>query len=287
MMRKAIRLLAAAVVLAVGAGAFAQSSANDALFAAAKSGTAEDVRAAIKAGSDVNAKDENGISVLAHAAARNTRVDVIKTLLKSGADVNAQMPGGVTVLIAAMFKQNQEVIKLLVSAGADVNARLVGGFSALMLAAICSNIDAIKVLSDAGANMNARFEGGLTALMFAALMNSPEVIKAFLSERAKLTDVNDIADADLFINTILSKNADTIKALIAAGADVNAKMDIGISALMLASYVGNFDAIKVLTASKADVSLKDERGMKAIDYLKSNPANAKAEGYWEICDLLY
>src|ERR1700722_1241734 len=53
-----------------------------------KSGTPEQVTAAINAGADVNAKDPKGQTPLFEAAKMNPNPGVIAALIKAGADVN-------------------------------------------------------------------------------------------------------------------------------------------------------------------------------------------------------
>jgi len=48
----------------------------------------------------------------------------------------------------------------------------------------------------------------------------------------------------------------TVKALLAEGADVNAKNDEDITALFMACYSGHIDVVKTLLASGADVKVK-------------------------------
>ena len=57
---------------------------------------------------------------------------------------------------------------------------------------------------------------------------------------------------------------DSIKALIASGADVNARSKVGRTSLMWAADKGDADSIEALIASGADVNAKDENGKTAL-----------------------
>lgn len=59
------------------------------IFEIAQDGTPEEIKVAIEAGADVNARNENGSTPL-HSAAYNPNPAVITTLIKAGADVNAR-----------------------------------------------------------------------------------------------------------------------------------------------------------------------------------------------------
>ena len=141
-MKKGIKLaFVAAVLLAAGAVAAAQS-ANERLWDAALSGTAADVRAAIKAGADVNARNELGVTPLMGAAYSNTNPDVVKALIAAGANVNARAEDGKTVLMeAASWNDNPDVLKVLIEAGANKYARDEDGNRAIDLLEIREDKD--------------------------------------------------------------------------------------------------------------------------------------------------
>ena len=157
-MKKGIKLVVAAAVLLAAGSLAAAKSANKRLWDAALSGTAADVRKAIKKGANVNVRDCGGVTPLMQAAWKNTDIDVLKVLLEAGADVNAQTKDGWTALMwAARGNANPDVLKLLLNAGADINARNNNGDTALMCAARDNTtIDVLKVLLYAGTNVNAR-----------------------------------------------------------------------------------------------------------------------------------
>ena len=248
----------AAILLAVGAVAAAQS-ANNKLFYAALRGTAADVRAALKKGANVNARVEGGYTALIFAASYNTNAEVIKVLLAAGSDVNARDEDGWTALMcAAGNNANVEVTKALLDAGSDVNARDEDGYTVLMWAAYGSkNPNVVKVLIEAGANKYGRDEDGWTALMSAACDNA---------------------------------NAEVTKALLDAGSDVNARDEYGATALMWAAFGNkNPDVVKVLIEAGANKYAKAKDGKRAIDLLEIREDKDEFYGtdaYWKMRDLL-
>ena len=59
-------------------------------------------------------------------------------------------------------------------------------------------------------------------------------------------------------------DTDAIETLVSKGADVNAKDDNGITALMFASYYCNFDTVGLLLDKGAEVSEKNNFGETAL-----------------------
>jgi ankyrin repeat protein len=96
-------------------------------------GNIEAVKQHIAAGTDVNAKDEDGLTPL-HEAAGGGQKEITALLIAKGADVNANTPDGLTVFFAAILGANKEIVELLIAKGADVNVRGFGGMTPLNMA---------------------------------------------------------------------------------------------------------------------------------------------------------
>jgi ankyrin repeat protein len=82
-----------------------------------------------------------------------------------------------------------------------------------------------------------------------------------------------------FINAAKSGDLSAVKSFIAGGADVNAKVNNGLTALMLASQQGNKEVVELLLAKGADVNAKNNEGWTAL-------VAASSKGHKEIVGLL-
>ena len=95
---------------------------------AAKDGNIEAVKQHLAAGTEVNAKDEDGWTPL-HLAAMAGHKETAELLIAKGADVNAKESGlGTAPLHRAAFRGHEAIVELLIAEGADVNAKIkLGG----------------------------------------------------------------------------------------------------------------------------------------------------------------
>ena len=60
-------------------------------------------------------------------------------------------------------------------------------------------------------------------------------------------------------------HSDAVAALLAAGADANAKAERGLTPLHWAAFFGGMEAVKILVAAGADVNAKAEHDKTALD----------------------
>ena len=139
-------------------------------------------------GADVNARDEQGWSLLAEAALHGQRT-VAELLLTHGADVNAKEEemNGQTPLHIAAGSGNNDVAEVLLAHGADVNAKEDNGQTPLFEAASAGRRPVVELLLAHGADVNAKNNGGQTPLFMVVLMGDKPMVELLL---AKGADVN-------------------------------------------------------------------------------------------------
>ena len=228
-----------------------KTDATDALFEAAESGTASEVKAALAAGANPAARDAYDNTPLHLAASDNSNPSVIAALIEAGADPGARWDGGMTPLhLAAAENANPSVIVALIEGGADPGARLKrGGYTPLHFAAERNaNLSVIVALIEGGTDPGARAEGGITPLHKAAWW---------------------------------SDNPPVIAALIEGGADPNARAEGGITPLHVAAHSNsNPSVIAALIEGGADPGAWDDDGFTPFDYAKDNDVLKGTDAYW-------
>ena len=155
------------------------SPERTALIYAAEYGYREIVELLIKAGADVSAQADEGLSAL-YLASVQGKVEVVDMLLKAGAQSGIVDDNDVTPLHGAAYLQHPEVVELLIKAGADVNARDCSGAFPLGLAAEAGSAPIVEMLLKAGANAKMKSSAGYDALLMATVYKHFDVQKLLL-----------------------------------------------------------------------------------------------------------
>src|SRR5690606_32588046 len=143
---------------------------------AASRGDLEGVRAALAAGGQVGATQNDGSSALLWAA-YHADLEMTQLLLEAGADPNVANRYGVTPLLQASRTGDAPIVAALLAAGADVARTHPEGETALMGAARAGSVETVELLLEHGADPNAResFQEQ-TALMWAADEGHADVV---------------------------------------------------------------------------------------------------------------
>ena len=144
-------LITIAALVLVGCG---PSNPDKSIEKAAFNGNIEAVKQHLAAGTDVNAKDEDGYTLI-HAVAGGGDKEIAELLIANGADVNAKRNDGETPLHRAVQEGHKEIVELLIDKGADVNAKGRAGHTPLiytgtkeiaeLLIAKCADVNALIV----------------------------------------------------------------------------------------------------------------------------------------------
>jgi ankyrin repeat protein len=125
------------------------SFSNEAFLKAVNEGDRELVVSFIKAGIDINAKEDDGRTALL-IAAENGDAGMAALIADNGADMNACDIDGYTALMYAAYKGNLELADFLLQHGADVQAKDKDGWTALRIALLQGKTDVAELLKKHG-----------------------------------------------------------------------------------------------------------------------------------------
>lgn len=281
-MKRVFALLFCTVLLSAAGFAAAGDVAD-----AAMSKNGEALRTLIQQKADVNSPQADGTTAL-HWAARWDDAAMADLLIKAGAKAGAANRQGATPMFLAAMNGSATMIEALLKGGADVNAPILSrGETALMMAARTGKIEAVKALVDHGAKLDAAESlRGTNPLMWAAEQGHADIVKFLIDKgadvHAQSKVIRPIRRGGLNLNArpgpdgemtgdpmggltpllfaVRQGSLETVKVLIAAGADVSKLAVDSSSPLLVAIQNGNYDVARFLLdkgANPNQVNVKD------------------------------
>ena len=198
-------------------------------------------------------------------AVKNNKLDEVKKALDAGANVNAKGDDGNTALIFAGYNGHTESVKLLLNRGADVNAKNNTGYTALIWASEKGHKYIVEKLLEEGADVNAKANIGWTALSLAKDRGHTEIVAMLEEAIANNTENNssegsqEEKDKEL-LEAVKNNKLDEVKKALDAGANVNATNNDGNTALIQASQNGHTEIVAMLLEKGADVNASKGKG---------------------------
>ena len=221
-------------------------------------------RLLVDKGAQVNVAAKNGVTPLMIAASAFGNSGSLQYLLEHGADAKALDVLGDDALIRAGWMSDPQAIALLLAKGASARNANRAGFTALQMAPSFADCERVALLLKAGADVNSfntfggQVKNGpialirLTPLMRAAPHGDAESIDTLLKAGARVNDVDSrkMSPLMLAIATDQAKPA-TVRQLVAAGANVNAKDQNDESALDWARKFRNPEILSILENAEA------------------------------------
>ena len=129
-------------------------------------------------------------------------------------------------LIEAARADDLKRITELLSSGANPNARDFKGYTPLMVASLRGNADVIEALVVAGANVNAVNDAGSTPLKMAIEGRQALAVRTLIKHQADI-GLKYYENRTVLHYAVETSEKDVVAMLLAAGADVNARDDLG------------------------------------------------------------
>uniref|UniRef100_A0A5S6QKX3 Poly [ADP-ribose] polymerase n=1 Tax=Trichuris muris TaxID=70415 RepID=A0A5S6QKX3_TRIMR len=260
---------------------------KDELLEAARSGN-EELLMSLLTPLNVNIHADDGRkSTPLHLAAGYNRTQIVKLLLQYFADVHVQDKGGLVPLHNACSYGHLEVTELLIKYGANVNALDLWQFSPLHEAASKGRIDVCSCLLAHGADPTVKNSNGKTAIDLASSAELRELLQTEYEGHC-LLDACHRGDLSKFkrhlsMSTVKFRNPYTgenalhilcnaspvpdmfmVKAVVAAGVNVNERNKNLLSPLHIAADRGCIELINLLIENGANVNLLDGLGQTSL-----------------------
>jgi len=237
------------------------------LLEAAQRADSTQVRDLLTAGADANATAADGSTAMLYAAHFGDLTSV-EALLGKKANPNLTNRYGVGPMHEAALRADAPLLRALLDAGATVDLALPKGETPLMLASRTSGIDAVRLLIENDANVNVVEQWqGQTPLMYAAAHDRGEVAAALIAAGADVnarTPINDLPERE-------SRVRYYVEIPLA-----------GFTPVMFAARSGANSALRALIAGKADLDAKTPEGFTpvviALDNLHFDAAKVLVEG---------
>jgi ankyrin repeat protein len=248
------------------------------------------VRAALKAGTNPNVRDNSSVPALVHAADLG-QPDIVQALIDAGAQLDIRPHFGSTPLTAAIQHGSVESVKKLLAAGARSDQSDSKGYTPMTSAALWNRAEIIALLLADSAQvspqaLSSAVSHGDTVLVRLMLDHGADPTKG----RSILSAVYGCKDRDntLVIRMLLQRgvpaklhpdygmlhravvhcSVEAVQLLIQHGADVNLRDYRRATPLMLAANADRADMVSLLLATGADVNAKDEDGKNALRYAR-------------------
>ena len=201
-------------------------------------------------------------------AARNGNLGKVQELIEQDPQlVNRRDETGRTPLHWAARGVHFELLQYLADRGADVNARDANGTMALHSVAARGHLAACRCLVEHGAAVDVKNSPGVTPFYYAALQGKREVLEYLLAHGANKADLE---MRDTWGRTPLCSvardggNPETLKVLLALGADVNAADSAQDTPILLAAWRPYKDAVNVLLDAGAELFVNTPRGEELL-----------------------
>jgi len=153
-------------------------------------------------------------------------------------------------------------VRAAIAAKTPLDERGDSRMTALGIAALYGRADIIRALTDGGANVAAD-QDGESALTVAAHEGHTAAVDALVAAGANV-NAKDKDGITPLMSAASSNRAGAVRALLAKGASVNETNNDGATALVAAAYGGHVQAAEALLGGGADTALRDRAGRTAL-----------------------
>ena len=244
-------------------------SRNQQLIRAARDGNLQDVRHLLRMGANINAYDEDGDTSLIWASYKG-HFAIVSFMLWTPAhgevevNVNHQNKYGNTALLLAIDRGHEDIVKLLLQhKKVDANLKNNDGDTALLFASVAGHTDTVmELLKKHRVDQDHRNEAKKTAVDLARDNRHGDIVFCLEAHPRNKRLIRAARDGDL----------KDVSDLLKQGANINAKVDNGETALIVASTNGHIDIVsQLLLKNEVDVNARgDTDGVTSLFIASQN-----------------
>lgn len=201
----------------------------------------------------------------------NDEVQVRALVQANPALLRAVSPMGVSPVLFATYYGKHDMARVLVELGATLD---------VFEAAAVGDAARVREVLAGGADVNAISADGFSPLGLAAFFGRAAVAQIVLEHGAHVNAVSANAMRAHPLHSAVAGNHETLaRALVAAGAEVNAVQADDFTPLMAAAQNGNAALVAFLLTAGADTGAQTSEGRRAADL-------AREEGHMDVLALL-
>lgn len=223
----------------------------------------------LKNNADPNTKSANGKPSLFWAT-ESGEPALVAQLVDGGAKVDLRDDNGLTALAWAAIQSRDTMIEELLAVGANPNLPDNDGNAPLHLASAKGDVSITLNLLNNGANFDMHGQRGQTPLMFASSNSHIEVMRLLVNAGADVNQMDDVGHMNALMWAAASPDpANTLKCLLDAGADPNARGYRGETALHHAVMYGSKESVCVLLSGGADITIENDNGESSVELAES------------------
>ncbi|KAJ3282179.1 hypothetical protein HDU79_010109 [Rhizoclosmatium sp. JEL0117] len=225
---------------------------------AAEKGNIEAVKALLRCGANIEAKDNDRSTPLIHASSQG-HTEIVEILLECGANIEFQNRLGYSALAYAALKGNFQTVNLLLNCGASIESTNSNGDTPATLAAAMGHTETLRLLIACGATIESKEDDGYTLLALAALNGHQKTAELLLEYGANIESKDNFGRTPLAL-TGLYGYKETAKLLLGRNAKIESRDRQGFTPLAMAAGSGFKETVELFLECGANIEVKNNEG---------------------------
>lgn len=210
----------------------------------------------LQAGTDVNLRDETRNNPI-HVAIATSAMEACEVLIAANCDLNKSNQFGAKPVDVAGNTSTPGLIKILHNAGARLKLTALEKQRLLIRSLLYDDLETAQFLIELGAKTTEPYRQTYP-IHQAARSSSGAILKLLIENGADVNQPD--ADQNTPLMIACAANFKAVQILIEQGADVNAKNSQGYSSLHTAIFAKQPETVRLLLAHGADPNMLDGRG---------------------------